>query len=240
MIKMQMSGDARFTPDFSRILLRVDGTCEYLISRDISLSLMNLFVLHEEEEVYLTMRELIIASSIFEDRRLIDRKIKLFEMHEEDRVRRFFVGDLQSVFFESDQIYRLDELVMKTRILCDAEILYKGQPTEINKLPEAGQRAVVDAMNLLGFVYDLSPEEYRGHFNKKRVKIIAKRKDYEKGGVKPMKKSQLILKGIGGSFLVAVGASIAIAGTVIVSKAAQTLFGLDKEVILIEDNEDEE
>ncbi len=55
-----------------------------------------------------------------------------------------------------------------------------------------------------------------------------------------MKKSQLIMKGIGGSFLVAVGASIAIAGTVIITKTAQTLFGIEKEVILIEDDKDEE
>lgn len=239
MIKVEYVPGKNFAPDFSRAILRVDGTFEYMINRHLSFSFTNLCMLHEDTQVYVTLREIISSLKVFEDsERTIDRKLKLFAPHEEDRVRRYFEGEGKQIFFDSEQVYKLEETFDKYPFLADAEILLDGELTELGKLKPAQQRAVVDTMLSLGLVYDLDPETFRGFSNLKKMRVIAKRTNYQEGGVKIMSKAKLIWKGIGGSILIAVGSGLLITGATVVTKAASTLLGIEKEVILIEDDEE--
>lgn len=239
MIKMQHTPEGFFCPDFSRVILHENGDTEYVINRNLSFLMVNLFMLKEAEEVYLNLKEVILKTKLFEENtKGVERKIKLFAGYREDKVNRYFSGESKSIFFDVDQIFKLDDLFSSYRFLCDADILYKGEVVEINKLSEAMQAQVVETMNDLGFVYDLRPEEYRSFFSIKRVKTIVKRKDYEKGGKVVMRKNQLILKGVGGSILIAIGSAILLVGVTVVQKSASTLLGIDKEIILIENDEE--
>lgn len=239
MIKVEYIPGKHFTLDFARVILRPDGTFEYMISRTLSLSFTNLLMLHEDTQVYVTLKEIISSLKLFEDSdRAIDRKLKLFGPHEEDRIKRYFDGEGKQIFFDSDQVFKLEEAFDRYVFLADAEILFEGQLAELNKLKSTHQRAVIDAMLAIGLVYDLDPEMYRGFANLKKVKVIAKRTNYQEGGVKIMSKSKLIWKGIGGSILVAIGSGVLITGVTVVTKAASTLLGIEKEIILIENDEE--
>lgn len=240
-IKVEYQPGKYFTPDFSRVIVRADKSFEYVISKDLSLSFINLFMIHEESTMYADLTEFIVNMKLFDDAaRTVERKIRLFETYEEDRVRRYLTNESRTIFFDFDQVYKIDELFHKFQFLADAEILLNGAIVEMKKLTPYQQRIITDTMHELGLIYDLTPEEFRAFSSVRHARIISKRKDYQTKGVKFMTKGNLIFKGIGGAILVAIGSAVVITGIAIVERSATTLLGIQKDVILVSNDENEE
>jgi len=239
MLKTGLESNKFFTPDFERIYLNQDGSFSYVIDAELSLIFDRVSFI-EEGVRSMPLKDVIYDLNIIEDaRRIIERRLRMFTPYKEDRIERFLSGETRNVFFDAEQCFKLKEIFSDIVFSTEGDVLLNGALCEIKKLSPAQRSKLVSTMHALGLSYELTPEEFIGFKTTKRVKVIAKRSEYEKGkGTKHMSKSSLMLKAVGGGLILAVGAIASIAGVNIISKATSLLLGLEKEVILIEEDEE--
>jgi hypothetical protein len=239
MFKVEFRPNEEKHLEFCNIILREDGTFEYFITPRLSVEFFDLALISNDDILYKDLMSLIIELKLFENAKSILRtKFHLFEEYEEDRVNRFFAKQSKSIFFDSEQCFRLEEFLASTSINMNAEILYEGKPTEIKKLKLTDKAKIVSFLDNLDAIYEMTPREYLSYSNIRRYKKLVKRTEFEKGGAVTLTKKQLIGKVIGGGLLLAVGGIVATTGIMTASKSLSVLMGVNKEVILVEDEQD--
>jgi len=239
MFKVEFRPNEEIELSFSNIIPREEGSFEYFITPRLSIDFYNLSLISDEEILYKGLADLIVELKLIDNAKSILRtKSNLFQEYEEDRINRFFSKQSKSIFFDSEQCFRIEEFFASTSLNVDAEVLYDGEAVDIKKLKLSDRSRVICFLENLGAIYEMEPREYVSYSNIKKYKKLVKRSEFREGGAVTLSKKQLIAKVAGGGLLLAVGGVIATAGAITAKKSLSVLMGIDKEIILVEDTED--
>ena len=241
-LRVEFDPVRKFKLPFESVALNEDGSFEYYLTPRLRLSFFNLVVVTGQDMKFTTLKDLIIATNLFENAKVILRtRINMFRDHQEDRVKRYFNNLNKTLFFDTDHAFRLEELFVTHYMIADVSVVYDGKDTELKKLKPSDQAKVIQACQTLGIVYEMNPVEYRDYMNIKKYRYLKKRSDLDKkGGVETMSRFQLMVKVAGGALIMAAGSVALITGGLTIQKAVGSLIGLDKEVILVSDDFSEE
>lgn len=242
MIRVEFDPNTKFIPDFNRVALRENGSFEYFINQRLSLNFINLIMVTVKDgAIFTDLRDVIIKMELFEgSAKLIPSRIRLFKNHEEDKVKRFMKKQSRSVFFDSDEVSKLEELFQSYNFIADAILMYEGKEVEFINLSRVMQKQLTETMRECGLIYEMSFDEYRDHKNIVRYKKLVSKTQYGKGGVDLVSKNKLIAKTILGAALIGLGGLVVASGFLMSSKSMAALGGMVKEVILVENDVDDD